>query len=437
MSAEADNTMISVIVPIYNVEKYLRECVESILAQTYKNLEIILVDDGSPDGCWKIMQEYAQKDGRIKIFQKENGGLSDARNFGMQYVTGGWVGFVDSDDIIEPMMYEKMHAKAVAEDCDIVLCSYSCFIQPGKYFMPRPDIAEAMQHLSGKTHTPEQLYFMFFNLGTTVWRGLFSRSFLDKYKEPFPKGLYYEDDYWHTFHRLRARRVAGVNEPLYRYRSRGDSISGGRQYSVHIIEIMRRFEAANIEYLKNQELKANYDLYKMGALKWHLPNILKKYSHSEAAQALGGIKHLMQSIAYCDEPHKALLKTFKETPAEKLYGRMRYRWIREFFSKIGKFAFRARFSRKQKVAYITLFGASINLAPVVHEKKLFKFIGKVMRNFFSAIFTALLRVRVNRASKVAYVRLLGIKIDFSRLMVAPANTGGSKKIEKQEAQVKS
>ena len=103
-----DNQLISIIVPVYKVEPYLRKCVDSILAQTYRNLEIILVDDGSPDNCGAICDEYAGKDSRVKVIHKENGGLSDARNAGMEIMSGKYVAFVDSDDWIEPQMYQRL-----------------------------------------------------------------------------------------------------------------------------------------------------------------------------------------------------------------------------------------------------------------------------------------------------------------------------------------
>ncbi len=99
---------ISVIVPVYKVEKYLARCVDSIIDQTYKNLEIILVDDGSPDGCGAMCDEYAKKDERIKVIHKENGGLSSARNAGLDIATGDYIAFVDSDDRITPDAYENL-----------------------------------------------------------------------------------------------------------------------------------------------------------------------------------------------------------------------------------------------------------------------------------------------------------------------------------------
>ena len=96
---------VSIIVPVYKVEKYLRKCIDSIINQTLKDIEIILVDDGSPDNCGKICDEYAAKDTRIKVIHKENGGLSSARNAGMEVAEGEYIGFVDSDDWIESDMY--------------------------------------------------------------------------------------------------------------------------------------------------------------------------------------------------------------------------------------------------------------------------------------------------------------------------------------------
>ena len=100
---------LTIIVPVYNVEKYLKKCVYSIINQTYKNIEVILVDDGSPDKCGMICDEFVSVDSRIKVIHKRNGGLSSARNAGIEIAKGQYIGFVDSDDTIEPFMYEKLY----------------------------------------------------------------------------------------------------------------------------------------------------------------------------------------------------------------------------------------------------------------------------------------------------------------------------------------
>ena len=114
---------ISVIVPVYKVEPYLRKCLDSIVGQTYQNLEIILVDDGSPDGCGAICDEYAAQDKRVRVIHKANGGVSSARNAGLTAATGEWIGWVDSDDWIEPDMYSYMLRKAREYGADIAVCS--------------------------------------------------------------------------------------------------------------------------------------------------------------------------------------------------------------------------------------------------------------------------------------------------------------------------
>jgi glycosyltransferase involved in cell wall biosynthesis len=117
-----DSPVVSVIVPVYNVEKYLNECVDSILAQTYKNLEIILVDDGSPDRCPQMCDEYATANANVRVVHKANGGLSSARNAGLDVATGEYVMFVDSDDTINEKMVEHMLSVIVVNDTDVVAC---------------------------------------------------------------------------------------------------------------------------------------------------------------------------------------------------------------------------------------------------------------------------------------------------------------------------
>ena len=115
---------VSIILPVYKVEKYIDRCMESLVNQTYKKLEIILVDDGSPDNSGRICDEWAKKDKRIKVIHKENGGVSSARNLGLEKATGDYIGFVDPDDYVDLTMYEKLIAKAQEEDADITFCGF-------------------------------------------------------------------------------------------------------------------------------------------------------------------------------------------------------------------------------------------------------------------------------------------------------------------------
>ena len=116
--------LISIIIPVYNVEKYLERCVKSVINQTYKNLEIILVDDGAKDNSGKMCDELSKLDSRIKVIHKENGGLSDARNFGLKIATGDYIGFVDSDDYIADDMYETLYYTIKNNNADISIVSF-------------------------------------------------------------------------------------------------------------------------------------------------------------------------------------------------------------------------------------------------------------------------------------------------------------------------
>ena len=123
-----EDYLISIIVPVYKVEKYLQECVTSIQNQTYRNLEIILVDDGSPDKSGKLCNEYAKRDSRIKVIHKVNGGLSSARNAGLKIAKGEYIGFVDSDDYIRKNMYEKLLDACIQNKTEIAACNYNYVI---------------------------------------------------------------------------------------------------------------------------------------------------------------------------------------------------------------------------------------------------------------------------------------------------------------------
>ena len=115
---------VSIIVPVYKAEKYLHRCVDSIIAQTFKDWELLLVDDGSPDNSGKLCDEYAQKDNRIKVFHKENGGVSSARQMGLDNATGEYTIHADPDDWVEPTMLEELYAKAIEDNADMVICDY-------------------------------------------------------------------------------------------------------------------------------------------------------------------------------------------------------------------------------------------------------------------------------------------------------------------------
>ena len=143
--------MISIIVPIYNVEKYLPQCLDSLISQTYRDIEIILVDDGSPDKCPEICDAYAKKDARIKVVHQINGGVSSARNTGLKASRGEYIGFVDPDDWVAPEMYEKMMEALADHKADLAICGYQYCHADGSMIVSKRDDAPMLRY---STHDP-------------------------------------------------------------------------------------------------------------------------------------------------------------------------------------------------------------------------------------------------------------------------------------------
>lgn len=217
--------LVSVIVPVYGVEAYLRECVDGILGQTYCNLEVILVDDGSPDGCAQICDAYASRDARVRVIHKANGGLSDARNAGLDVARGAWIGFVDSDDMVEPAMFERLLACAQAANVQIAVCNFVEFKDSGAAVRER-GVKERLD-LTGRDACTLLMYDD--ELQNYAWNKLYAAPLWEGVR--FPVGQKYEDV--NTTYKLfeKARRVALIPEALYRYRLRDDSIVGSRSLS--------------------------------------------------------------------------------------------------------------------------------------------------------------------------------------------------------------
>lgn len=214
--------LVSIVVPIYNVEQYLEKCVESICRQTYENLEIILVNDGSPDHCGQMCEEYAKKDNRIKVIHKKNGGLSDARNSGVKLATGKYLLFVDSDDYIAKDLVEKTAAIAEKNNCDMVLYDYY-YVEPDNVEIRSTIVPE------NKVISLEQEHTLLL-AATSACAKLFNREFYVKANCPFPQGIYFEDLATTSIFFMRAKRVFYLKEPLYYYINRENSIMTGKNF---------------------------------------------------------------------------------------------------------------------------------------------------------------------------------------------------------------
>ncbi len=211
---------VSIIVPIYKVEQYLKRCLDSLVNQTYKNIEIILVDDGSPDQCPQICDDYAREDSRIKVIHKENGGLSDARNTGLKAATGEYVMYVDSDDYIERDSCEKLINNAV-ENVDLVIGACKEIRPTGVSFQQHTNLEE------NKTYTAKEYMLLSIEKNewyAPAWLNLYRKAFLINNNLYYKVGYYFEDIEMLPRLFLANPTVRYVNYPFYNYVIRDGSI---------------------------------------------------------------------------------------------------------------------------------------------------------------------------------------------------------------------
>ena len=206
-----NNCLISIIIPVYKVEKYLRQCLDSVVNQTYRKLEIILVDDGSPDSCGMICDEYAQKDTRFKVLHKENGGLSDARNAGLDIFQGDYLMFIDSDDWVDPDFCEKALSYALKYNVSCVAFGVKNIVDGKCAFYTTTDIVKKMSSEEILKHALMEAFPLEF-----VWNKIFSRNIIKQIR--FPKGYLFEDMAF-TYQLLhRAKDVLIIPDCIYNYR---------------------------------------------------------------------------------------------------------------------------------------------------------------------------------------------------------------------------
>lgn len=236
MEVGKKNPLVSVVVPIYNVEPYLRECVNSILGQTYSNTEIILVDDGSTDGSSLICDEYSKRDSRIRVIHKANGGLSDARNTGLDDAHGDFVTFVDSDDWLEPNMIERCMNLIEINNADF--CGASFMLAYRDHKVPNHVFAKGPEVYSKEEALAKYLFNT--NIGVCIWGSVHRRSLWDEVR--CPVGKLHEDQ--HTKYLLldHANIVVFDPEPLYNYRQRKGSI-GHSSFSEHSYDLLKGIDA--------------------------------------------------------------------------------------------------------------------------------------------------------------------------------------------------
>lgn len=236
--------LVSIIVPVYNVEKYVRKCLDTLSRQTYENTEIIVVDDGSVDESGRICDELSKKDKRMRVFHKENGGLSSARNHGIKKAKGEFVCLVDSDDYVETRFVEKMVEAVISSDADIAICGYN------------KELPKA-ETISGKEATVRLLTDQE-NMEVIAWNKMYRLKLFDDIT--YPEGSNYEDNL--TTYKLmsRARKVTYIAESLYAYVERTGSITN-KDKKIERLKSRERAAEEAIEFFEgDKDLRASAEI---------------------------------------------------------------------------------------------------------------------------------------------------------------------------------
>ena len=249
-----NKNLISIIVPIYNVEKYLDKCINSIVHQTYKNIEIILVDDESPDNCPLICDEWAKKDKRIVVLHKKNGGLSDARNEGIKKAKGDYLCFVDSDDFIEEKYLEKLLESLIKHKTDVSQCGINYVDNNNKNIKTIGYDKDIL--ITGRNAIIESLNEHFIE-NEVVWNKLYKKDIFNEIK--FPNGKVHEDEYTTYKILYNEKNISIIKDALYNYRQSDNSIMRSN-YSIKKYQDLDDAYNEKILYFKEKKDEVIYDM---------------------------------------------------------------------------------------------------------------------------------------------------------------------------------
>ena len=341
---------VSIIVPVYNVEKYLSRCLESIINQTYKNLEIICANDGSTDNSLKILQNYAQKDKRIHVIDRKNGGLSAARNNGLNVATGEYCYFVDSDDWIELCTIEKLVKIITTHDVDFVEHSLinvsensSCIAMTKAY----DNWVNSYDKSEGINNVPIDINRKILSV---AWNKLYKMDIMNKFHCRFPEGLINEDELFLWEYGIHCKNYYYLNEKLYNYIHHADSTMETRFDSpkcLNILEIQRKIYKVVEKYKNIEDYKEYLICNYIGTAECLFSRIPDKYRD----EALKKVKEYYETVIH----DKRILK---------VYWRCKYKCLNEFLrilQNISKNIFSIRNERKNgiKKKVITLLGIKL------------------------------------------------------------------------------
>jgi glycosyltransferase involved in cell wall biosynthesis len=245
---------VSIIVPVFKVEDYINKCIDSLIRQSYKSIEIILVDDGSPDNCPMICDDYAKKEARIKVIHKKNGGLSDARNSGLKEATGDYVLFVDSDDYIDFKSVEYFIGAIGANRPQIVVGN-ARRIEKGRVILMLHKLNTNGEMMTGEEYLKIELKYG--KMYMASWLNLYKRKYLLMNELRFKEGILHEDEQFTPRVFLKAEKVIGTDIIFYNYVVRDESITNKKDFAENAINIIRICHELEEIYdkVKDYELK--------------------------------------------------------------------------------------------------------------------------------------------------------------------------------------
>lgn len=287
-----EKELITIIIPVYNVEKYIHKCIDSVINQTYKNLEIILVDDGSPDNCGEICDEYAKEDKRIKVIHKENGGLSDARNTGIDIAKGKYICFIDSDDYVEKEYIEILHTAIKKDRTDMAVSSHKVIYKNGT-------ILEKATGEESILEPKEVLKRILYDDGIdlSAWAKLYKIELFTGVR--YPKGQLFEDAA--TTYKLidKCEKISIVSKPTYNYIIRSNSITN------------INFSEKKMDLIKSTEEMCNY-------IKDKYPYLKKACDRRAMYAYLSTLSQLAMSKKKFPKEQKIIMEYIKENKKEIL-----------------------------------------------------------------------------------------------------------------------
>jgi glycosyltransferase involved in cell wall biosynthesis len=307
---------ISVIVPVYNVQDYLKQCLDSILCQTFSNIEIICVNDGSTDKSRKILEEYKQKDSRIIIIDKKNGGLSSARNAGMKVARGEFYSFIDSDDWIENTMLEKLYENITTLNTDISICAVHQFDETNKKnddCNPYYTLGYFDESFDNKVFSYKDTKPFIMDVCVMAWNKLYRKSLIDKCNAQFPNGLIFEDGPFFFSIFFKTNRVSIVRDFLYYYRiNRKNSIiqKAGKKF-LNVIDV------AEIMYSKIKDLD-DYNEIQYTFFRKKVEDFIYRFEHLNQKYKKAFAKKLKEESSLVDE---------KLFPPSMVKGKFKYNYF--------------------------------------------------------------------------------------------------------------